>query len=88
VAAAVLFLGLFPTRQYLDQRDTIDDRETELAEVETRIAELTSRIDELESPIYVERQARERFGVVRPGEEAYRLHFPPDLTPDRLLGTE
>jgi cell division protein FtsB len=78
VAAAVLFLGLFPTRQYLDQRREIESMRAEVGATEDEVEALETRIADLADPATVERLARERFGVVRPGEEAYRVFFLPD----------
>jgi cell division protein FtsB len=73
----VLFLGLFPTRQYLDQRREIDRVRAEVGVTEDEVAALEAQIEDLADPATVERLARERFGVVRPGEEAFRVFFLP-----------
>ena len=88
VAAAVLFLGLFPTRQYLDQRREIDEMRAEVDATEDEVEGLQTRIEDLADPATVERLARERFGVVRPGEEAYRVFFLPEgATPSPASGS-
>ncbi len=70
---AVLFVGVFPTRTYLAQRDEMAQSRDRLSELDTANVELQARVDALESPAEVERLAREEFGMVRPGEEPYRI---------------
>jgi cell division protein FtsB len=77
VVAAVVFLFVFPTAQWREQRDRIADTRVQVAEAEGEIATLEQRIDDLEDPRTIEYIARERFGFVRPDEAAYRLQPPP-----------
>ena len=71
VLLGVLFLSVFPTRTWLDQRANISASRTELAELDAELAELDARVAALDSPEEVERIARRDYGMVRPGEEAY-----------------
>jgi cell division protein FtsB len=67
----VLFLTVFPTRTWLDQRASISASRSQLTDLDAELAELDSRVDALDSPEEIERLARSDFGMVRPGEEAY-----------------
>lgn len=73
VLAGVLLLAVFPTRTWLDQRSAISASRAELAELDAELAELDARVAALDSPEEIELIARERYGLVRPGEEAYSL---------------
>ena len=69
----VLLLGAFPTRAYLDQvhhREELADRARALA---ASNQELTEHARRLESDETIEQLARERYHLVRPGEEAYAI---------------
>ncbi len=70
---AVLFVGVFPTRTYLSQREAMAANRSTLDELVETNATLQERVEALESPEHVERLAREEFGMVRPGEEPYRI---------------
>ncbi len=74
----VLLLAVFPTRLYLNQRSQAEEKRQELEEIEARNAELEEEIGRLEDPAYVELLAREQFGLVFPGEEAYAVVPPPE----------
>lgn len=76
--AGVLLLAVFPTRLYLSQRSQAEDKREELEQIEARNAELEARMRRLEDPAYVELLAREQFGLVFPGEEAYAVVPPPE----------
>lgn len=78
VTCGVLFLGVFPTRTYLDQRDAIATAEAQLSELEATNAELQRQVETLQSDDEIERIAREEYGLARPGEEVYRVLPPPE----------
>ena len=81
-ALGVLFVGVFPTRAHLAQRRDIAAAEAELARVEAENAELAARVAALGTDAEVERLAREQFGFVFRGEEAYAiLPAPPEPPP-------
>jgi cell division protein FtsB len=73
VFVGVLFVGVFPTQTYLDQRDEAERLRAELAEIEARNEELATQVEALQDPEAVELIAREEFGLVYPGEEAYAI---------------
>jgi len=68
---AVMLVGLVPFRQILTQREAVSDAEDRLVALEHANAKLADELTALETPVEVERRAREDFGLVRPGEVAY-----------------
>lgn len=79
--AAVLFLVLLvllisyasSLRAWLQQRDDTAHAQAEVAEAEQNIEELEEQKERLNDPSYIESQARERFGWLRPGETGYTV---------------
>ncbi|MEA2517730.1 MAG: hypothetical protein QOG16_1568 [Actinomycetota bacterium] len=84
IIAFLLVLGLLgamaiePTRQLLDQRDRISSVAGELRDVQESNAELQAQIGRLKDDDYLEQLARERIGLVRPGETTYVVMPPSD----------
>ena len=76
LACGVLFLGVFPTRTFLDQRRTEASAERRLAELDEQRLALRARAEALQGDEEIERLAREQYGLARPGEEIYRV-LPP-----------
>ncbi len=72
-----LLLAVFPTRTYLAQRASTSSARTELDDLHRRNSALERRIERLQTPEEIERLAREQYGLVRPGEEAYAILPPP-----------
>jgi cell division protein FtsB len=77
VAAAVFGFGVVPTRSYLDRRQQVNVAEQRLAELEAANAQSREHRDRLQSDAEVERLAREHYGLVKKGEEAYKIVPPP-----------
>ena len=76
----VLFITVFPTRTYLSQRSATAQAQRRLDALgreERRLARDTAR---LRTSAEIERLAREKYLLVRPGEEAYAI-LPPPLAP-------
>ncbi|HYI62855.1 MAG TPA: septum formation initiator family protein [Acidimicrobiales bacterium] len=86
VLMLVLLVGVFPTRQWWAQRDELGQRREELARQQDESEQLEQRIATLRTEEEVERLAREEFGMVRPGEEAYQI-LPPPVAPVDLPDT-
>ncbi len=72
-----LLLAVFPTRTFLAQRAATSSARTELDDLDRRNQALERRMDRLQTPEEIERLAREQYGLVRPGEEAYAILPPP-----------
>lgn len=75
-----LFLAVFPTRTYLAQRDAMADARDRLSLLDEENAALERRAADLQSDAEIERLARERYNLVRPGEEAFAVLPPPAPT--------
>jgi len=73
VLLIALFIGVFPTRAFLDQREAIAAAEAELETTREQIAEVEERIGEFDDRVSVARIARERFSLVYDDEELFRL---------------
>ena len=77
LVVGVLFALVFPTRTYLAQRASISRAEKQLQVLGQQNAELEQRAKQLQSDAEIERLARERYNLVKPGEEAYAVLPPP-----------
>ena len=84
-AIALLFVGVFPTRAFIAQRNEIGAAEAELSGIEATNEQLEERVAALGTDAEIERLAREQYNLVFPGEEAYALlpaPTPPLPVPD------
>ncbi len=73
VTIGVLVVAVFPTRSWLQQRSAVTEAERKLAVIETENARLDARITALQDPAEIERVAREKYGLVKPGETAFAI---------------
>jgi cell division protein FtsB len=78
VVAFVIFIGIlfgavYPTRTYLAQRRDLRAAHQKLALFKEQNAHLETEAKRLESDAEIERIARARFNLVKPGEEAYAV---------------
>jgi cell division protein FtsB len=78
---AVLVVGVFPTRSYLSQRRAIAIADRELADLTRTNDTLQAQADRLQTDQEIEKQAREQYGLVKAGEEAYHVLPPPQDPP-------
>jgi cell division protein FtsL len=72
----VLAVGVFPTRQYLDQRSQSANMKSELHYLQSENTKLTEQIDSLGTAEAIEQIARDEHGYVRPYEENYVVVVP------------
>lgn len=72
-AVVVLFVAVYPTQALLDQQREARESNAELRAVESENAELGERIAELQTDAAIEQLARDEYGLVYPGEEAYAV---------------
>ena len=79
VLVGFLFVGVFPTRTWMTQQQSIADAEEQLRVLEEQNVLLEQRVAALHDDEEIERLAREQYNLVRPGEEAYAL-LPPAST--------
>ncbi len=71
--AVVVAFAMMPLRIWLDQRESLSQLRDERIELEQEVEELDAQHRLLETDGEVERQARENFDLVYPGEESYRI---------------
>ena len=80
VFVGVLFLAVFPTRTYLDQRRELDAAERRAKVLAVQNQELEAKVQRLNTDAEIERLARQEYNLVRPGEEAFAILPPPTLS--------
>jgi cell division protein FtsB len=64
----VLFLFVLPGRAYLAQRRTLTAAQTRVTVLARANAQLNDQISKLQTDAEVERLARERYGLIKPGD--------------------
>jgi cell division protein FtsB len=69
----VLLLFVFPGRVWLSQSRATARAERQLRVLTQENAALTKRAAQLQDPAYVAQIARQQFGLVLPGEQAYSI---------------
>jgi cell division protein FtsB len=79
VVGMAVLTNVVPYRQIVDQSRQVEAAAAELEALEEENAMLTARRDALQTPVEIERLAREKLGYVRPGEVAYVVLEPPAL---------
>jgi cell division protein FtsB len=80
ILVGALFLFLLPGRTYLGQRRSLAAAQTRVRVLAAANAKLDQRIQQLQTDAEIERLAREQYGLVKPGEEAYAI-LPPKQAP-------
>jgi cell division protein FtsB len=75
-----VLVSWFPARQVLDQRRETAQAERRIAELDAEVGALGERAAALERPEEIARLARDRLDLVEPGQESYRIIFPPSGT--------
>lgn len=83
LTVAVLAVGVFPTRTYLDKRTEVRETEAQLASLRAANDANDARAAALDSDAEIERVARAEFGLAKPGEETYVI-LPPPREPVRV----
>ena len=76
VVIAGLFAFVFPTRALLETRNDRDRMAQDVAKLRAENKELEQKAKSLETDAAVEREARDHFGLVKPGETAYIVEEP------------
>lgn len=69
----VLFIGVYPTRTYFAQRSALQKAQHQLDVLQTENVKLDQQAADLNTDSQIETLARERYNLVRPGEEAYAI---------------
>jgi cell division protein FtsB len=73
VFIGILFGAVYPTRTYLAQQRDLKAVKQKLALFQAQNGRLEAEAKRLESDAEIERIARARFNLVKPGEEAYAV---------------
>ncbi len=81
VVAGALFTFGTPARTWFDQRQEISAARERNTVLEEQSRHLRARVEQLGSAAEVEQIAREEYGLVRPGEEAYGILPAPGSPP-------
>src|SRR5947207_9060696 len=68
-----LFIGVYPTRTYLAQHSALQKAQHQLTVLDNENAKLDQEAADLNTDSRIEQLARERYNLVRPGEEAYAI---------------
>jgi len=80
MALAVTMAGVFPFRQIIAQHRQVELTEAKLEALRAGNRTLEAEVERLRSSTEMERIARERLGLVMPGETAYTVTQPPGDT--------
>lgn len=73
VLVVLAALAVLPARTWWTQREVMADTQAELDRMEGEVEALRAELELLRSDAEIERQARENFDLVYPGEESYRI---------------
>ena len=71
--AAVLFLFAFPVRTLIDQRHQTAQAERQAKGLAAENAKLSQEATQLQTNSEIEQLARQRYGLVEPGDKAYTV---------------
>ncbi|HEX2154577.1 MAG TPA: septum formation initiator family protein [Acidimicrobiia bacterium] len=77
VVGAAVVTNVLPYRQIVDQQRQVAEAAAELEALQDENTILAAQRDALQTPVEIERLAREKLGYVRPGEVAYVVLEPP-----------
>ncbi|HUZ42861.1 MAG TPA: septum formation initiator family protein [Acidimicrobiales bacterium] len=86
MAAMGMFLFGYPTRTYLDQRAQLTREQAMVDRLAVQNQTLQSEAARLQNTGEIERLARQDYGLVQPGQEAYAILPAPTPTPARTTG--
>ncbi len=72
-ALVLVSLGAIPVRNYVTQRDALDEANAELSRIQAEVDSTRLELDRLQTDAEIERQARANYDLVYPGEESFRI---------------
>tara|TARA_Y100001970_G_scaffold40898_2_gene50423 strand:+ start:3264 stop:3647 length:384 start_codon:yes stop_codon:yes gene_type:complete len=73
VVVVILIWAIQPIRLWLDQREDLSTKQQELTDIQSSNSALEQRAEALQTPEQIELIARQNFGLIREGEEAYAV---------------
>ncbi|HET9075467.1 MAG TPA: septum formation initiator family protein [Acidimicrobiales bacterium] len=74
---ALVFLFVLPGRTWLQQGQAMSRAGHKLAVLNAENAALSRQAAQLQNPAYVAQIARQQYGLVKPGDQAYGILLPP-----------
>jgi cell division protein FtsL len=80
VLVGLLFAFVYPTRTFLDQRNETNKARSQLEVLRAENARLARESKRLSTDAEIERLARQKYGLVRPGEQPYVILPAPSST--------
>lgn len=80
VLVGSLFVFVYPTRTFLDQRDETNHARSQLAVLQAENARLARESKRLSTDSEIERLARQKYGLVRPGQTPFVILPAPIVT--------
>ena len=83
VVAVILIWAIQPIRLWIDQSKELSTKQQELEDIQISNTALEERAEALLTPEQIELIARQNFGLIREGEEAYAV-LPPAPEPLRI----
>jgi Septum formation initiator len=76
----ILFLFVLPGREWLGQSRATSAAKQRLTILSQENAALAKRAQQLQSTAYIEQLARQQYGLIMPGEQAYGIEPPAATT--------
>jgi cell division protein FtsL len=80
VLVGLLFAFVYPTRTFLDQRDETNKAREQLGVLQAENARLARESKRLSTDSEIQRLAREKYGLVKPGERPFVILPAPSST--------
>jgi len=80
VLVGLLFAFVYPTRTFLDQRNQTNKARAQLELLQSENARLARESAKLSNNSEIERLAREKYGLVKPGEKPFVILPAPSST--------
>ncbi|MEJ5927522.1 septum formation initiator family protein [Corynebacterium sp. H128] len=89
ISVLIVFLLIIalPLRNYFQQRNEINEVTQAIVQKQARKDELLGELERYQNPAYLEEQARNRLGVIAPGEVAFRILDPTMQGEESLTST-
>ena len=81
VLVGLLFAFVYPTRTFLDQRQSTNRARAQLELLQSENARMDREAKKLSTDSQIEQLAREKYGLVRPGERPYVILPAPTTSP-------
>jgi len=87
VLVGLLFAFVYPTRTFLDQRAETNKARSQLQILQAENARLARETQHLSTDSEIERLAREKYGLVKPGERPFVVLPAPSSTTSPPVST-